>query len=165
MLTFFVGLIILLAGGTFYGRFCERIFAPDDRKTPAFDKLDGIDYVPIRGWRNAMINLLNISGTGPIIGPIQGILFGPIAFITIPIGNVIGGAMHDYFSGMICTRNGGMQMPEMIRRYTGESITKIYRIFVSIMLLLVGAVFVYTPGDIAATQIFGLSGQADDYRT
>ena len=47
---------------------------------------------------------------------IQGILFGPIAFITIPIGNVIGGAMHDYFSGMICLRDGGTQMPDMVRK-------------------------------------------------
>ena len=33
------------------------------------------------------------------------------------------------------------------------------------LLLLVGAVFVYTPGDIAATQVFGFSGQATDYTT
>ena len=70
----------------------------------------------MKGWRNSLINLLNIAGTGPILGPIQGILFGPIAFITIPIGNVIGGAMHDYFSGMICLRDGGTQMPHMIKQ-------------------------------------------------
>ena len=68
---------------------------------PAYYKEDGVDYVPMKGWKNALINLLNIAGTGPIFGPIQGILFGPIAFITIPIGNVIAGAMHDYFSGML----------------------------------------------------------------
>ena len=65
---------------------------------------NGIRPLPkwVMALLNGLINLLNIAGTGPIIGPIQGILFGPIAFITIPIGNVIGGAMHDYFSGMIC---------------------------------------------------------------
>ena len=62
-------------------RFCEKVFGPDDRKTPAYTKQDGVDYVPMKGWKNSLINLLNIAGTGPIIGPIQGILFGPIAFI------------------------------------------------------------------------------------
>ena len=56
-----------------------------------------MDYVPMKSWKKMPINLLNIAGTGSIFGPIQGILFGPIAFITIPIGNIIGGALlrHD----------------------------------------------------------------------
>lgn len=118
MATFIIGLVILIGGAALYGRFCEKVFGPDDRKTPAYTKEDGVDFVPMKGWKNSLINLLNIAGTGPIIGPIQGILFGPIAFLTIPIGNIIGGAMHDYFSGMICLRDGGTQMPEMIRRYS-----------------------------------------------
>ena len=116
MATFLIGLVILFVGAALYGKFCEKVFGPDDRETPAYSKQDGVDYVPMRCWKNSLINLLNIAGTGPILGPIQGILFGPIAFITIPIGNVIGGAMHDYFSGMICLRDGGTQMPTMIRR-------------------------------------------------
>lgn len=72
---------------------------------------DGVDYVPMKQWKNALIELLNIAGTGPVLGPIQGILFGPIAFITIPIGCVIAGATHDYFTGMISMRNKGAQMP------------------------------------------------------
>ena len=109
--------------------------------------------------------LLNIAGTGPIIGPIQGILFGPIAFITIPIGNVIGGAMHDYFSGMICLRDGGTQMPDMVRKYSNKGVFTVYQIFLSVLLLLVGAVFIYTPGDIAATQVFGFDGAATSVST
>ena len=99
MVTFIIGLVMLFGGAALYGKLCEKVFGPDDRKTPAYTKNDGVDYVPMKGWKNSLINLLNIAGTGPILGPIQGILFGPIAFITIPIGNVIGGAMHDYFSG------------------------------------------------------------------
>ena len=165
MATFILGLVILFVGAAVYGRFCEKVFGPDDRETPAYSKQDGVDYVPMRGWKNGLINLLNIAGTGPIIGPIQGILFGPIAFITIPIGNVIGGAMHDYFSGMICLRDGGSQMPDMIRKYSNKGIFGIYQVFLSLLLLLVGAVFIYTPGDIAATQVFGFSGKVDDPTT
>ncbi|MEA5152342.1 MAG: carbon starvation CstA family protein [Oscillospiraceae bacterium] len=165
MLTFIIGLAILAVGAFLYSKLCEKVFGPDDRKTPAFTKQDGVDYVPMKGWKNALINLLNIAGTGPILGPIQGILFGPIAFITIPIGNIIGGAFHDYFSGMICLRDGGTQMPDMVKKYTNKSVFWIYNVFVCVLLLLVGAVFIYTPGDIAATQVFGFSGKATDVST
>ena len=165
MVTFIIGLVILVVGAIVYGKFCEKVFGPDDRETPAYTKQDGVDYVPMKSWKNMLINLLNIAGTGPIFGPIQGILFGPIAFITIPIGNIIGGAMHDYFSGMICLRDGGTQMPEMIKKYSNKTIFWIYQIFVCLLLLLVGAVFIYTPGDIAATQVFGFSGAASDPTT
>ena len=165
MATFILGLVILFVGAAIYGKFCEKIFGPDDRETPAYSKQDGVDYVPMKGWKNGLINLLNIAGTGPIIGPIQGILFGPIAFITIPIGNVIGGAMHDYFSGMICLRDGGSQMPDMVRKYSNKGVFGVYQVFLSLLLLLVGAVFIYTPGDIAATQVFGFSGKVDDPTT
>ncbi|MCR5322595.1 MAG: carbon starvation protein A [Lachnospiraceae bacterium] len=165
MLTFTIGLVILLVGGGLYGALCQKVFGPDDRKTPAFTKRDDVDYVPMSKWKNSLINLLNIAGTGPILGPIQGILFGPIAFITIPIGCVIGGAMHDYFSGMISVREGGIQMPEMVRQNTNAAVHKLYTVFICIVLFLVGAVFIYTPGDIAATQVFGYGGTSREVST
>lgn len=165
MITFIIGLVILFVGGALYGKLCETVFGPDDRETPAYAKQDGVDYVPMKTWRNSLINLLNIAGTGPILGPIQGILFGPIAFLAIPIGNVIGGSMHDYFSGMICTRDGGTQMPDFVKNYTNKAVFWLYDVFICLLLLLVGAVFIYTPGDIATTQIFGWSGAPTDPTT
>ena len=69
MATFLIGLVILIAGAAVYGKFCEKVFGPDDRQTPAYTKQDGVDYVPIKSWKNMLINLLNIAGTGPIFGP------------------------------------------------------------------------------------------------
>ena len=165
MTTFLIGLVILIVGGVLYGKVCEKVMKPDDRKTPAYTKEDGVDYVPMKTWKNSLINLLNIAGTGPILGPIQGILFGPIAFILIPVGCVLGGAMHDYFSGMLALRNGGAQMPALVKKYTNKGMYNVYNVFVCLLMLLVGAVFIYTPGDIAATQLFGLSGAATDVWT
>lgn len=153
MVTFILGLIILIGGGAAYGWLCQRIFKPDNRKTPAIALNDGVDFVPMKKWKNSLIQLLNIAGTGPILGPIQGILFGPIAFITIPIGCVIGGAFHDYMSGMISLRNNGDQMPNLIQKYLGKNIYIVYNIFICLLMLLVGAVFIYTPGDLFITQI------------
>ncbi len=153
MTTFIIGLVILVVGGALYGKVCEKAFRPDERKTPAVRLNDGMDYVPMKKWKNALIELLNIAGTGPILGPIQGILFGPIAFITIPIGCVIGGALHDYMSGMISVRNDGAQMPLLIRKYLGKYAYPLYNVFVCLTMLLVGTVFIYTPGDLFITQI------------
>lgn len=156
MITFIIGLALLVLGGAAYGKFCEKIFKPDDRQTPAVRLNDGVDFVPMKKWKNSLIQLLNIAGTGPILGPIQGILFGPIAFITIPIGCVIGGAFHDYMSGMISIRNDGGQMPTLIRKYLGKYTYVIYNVFVCLLMLLVGAVFIYTPGDLFITQILNV---------
>lgn len=153
MVTFVIGLLLLIVGGAAYGKLCECVFKPDDRKTPAVRLNDGVDYVPMKKWKNSLIQLLNIAGTGPILGPIQGILFGPIAFITIPVGCVLGGAFHDYMSGMISVRNDGAQMPSLIKKYLGRHTYVIYNIFICLLMLLVGAVFIYTPGDLFVTQI------------
>lgn len=153
MITFIIGLLVLIIGGMAYGRLCEHIFKPDNRETPAVRLNDGVDYVPMKKWKNSLIQLLNIAGTGPILGPIQGILFGPIAFLTIPIGCFIGGAFHDYMSGMISIRNNGAQMPSLIKQYLGKYTYVIYNVFVCLLMLLVGAVFIYTPGDLFVTQI------------
>lgn len=153
MITFFIGLAILIVGGFCYSKINEKIFRPSVQPTPAIAKNDGLDYVPMGKWRNSLVHLLNIAGTGPVLGPIQGILFGPIAFLTIPIGCVLGGALHDYWCGMISIRNGGIQMPEMVKKFLGTIVSKFYLVFMILLMLLVGVVFIYTPGDIFVGQV------------
>ena len=162
MITFWVGIVILLGGGFLYSRYCEHVFRPDNRQTPAYRLRDGVDYVPMGKGKTALIELLNIAGTGPILGPIQGILFGPVAFLLIPIGNVLGGAMHDYFSGMISLRNDGAQMPVLIKNYLGKPVFAVYNLFLALLLILVAAVFVYTPGDLFVSHILRQAPSADN---
>lgn len=162
MITFIIGLIILFVGGTAYGKFVEHVFQPDDRPTPAVSINDGVDYVPMKKRKNALIELLNIAGTGPILGPIQGILFGPIAFILIPIGCVLGGAMHDYFCGMISIRSKGLQMPALIKEHLGGKVYKVYNVFIIFLMILVGAVFIYTPGDLIVVNLLKQKSVVDN---
>ena len=70
----------MLGGGFFYSKYVESQLAPDDRETPAVRKADGVDYVVMSQKKNWLINLLNIAGMGPIIGPIQGILLDLLLF-------------------------------------------------------------------------------------
>ena len=165
MQTFAIGLLILAVGGIIYGKVCEKIMKPDDRRTPAITKPDGVDYVPLKKWRNSMLNLINIAGTGPVLGPIQGILFGPIAFILIPLGCIFAGAVHDYYSGMLSMRNGGIQMPTLVKKYAGKGMYGLYIMFSILLTPLVTAVFIYTPGDMMATQVLGLPGTSQNVST
>ena len=45
MITFTLCLLALIVGYFTYGRLMERVFGPDDRKTPALTKADGVDYI------------------------------------------------------------------------------------------------------------------------
>ena len=153
MVLFLIGIAILIVGGYLYGNYVDKVFGPDDRPTPANTKADGVDYVVMRSWKNELVELLNIAGTGPVLGPIQGILFGPIAFLTIPIGCVLAGSVHDYFIGMISMRNGGAQIPNLINKYLGPGVKKFYNVVITLLLLLTGVVFVYTPGDLIVGDI------------
>lgn len=63
MITFLISLAALVLGYLVYGRFVERIFAPDDRVTPAVAQADGLDYVAMPYWKVFMIQFLNIAGT------------------------------------------------------------------------------------------------------
>ena len=156
MVTFIIGLVILIGGAAVYGSFCERVMKPNSAaKTPAINQRDGLDFVPMNKWRNALIELLNIAGTGPVFGPIQGILFGPIAFLTIPIGCVLGGAVHDYMVAMISMRNKGEQTPALMRRFFGDKVYGFYNVFVCLLLVLLGTVFIYTPGDLFVSKFMG----------
>lgn len=156
MHTFVLGIFILIFGGFVYSKYVEKQIEPTDAKTPANLNNDGVDFVPMSKIRNSLVHFLNIAGMGPIIGAIQGILFGPVAFILIPLGCVFAGGVHDYLAGMLSIRNGGAQITGLIEKYLGKSVFHFFIIVVSIMLLLLTTVFVYTSGDLFVERFFGV---------
>ena len=145
MISFTLSLLALIVGYLVYGKFVERVFGPDDRPTPAVSKADGIDYVVLPGWKIFMIQFLNIAGTGPIFGAIMGAWYGPVAYLWIVLGCIFAGAMHDYMSGMLSLRNGGVGLPELVGKYLGKRTKKVNLVFTVLLLMMVGVVFVYSP--------------------
>ncbi len=145
MITFIISLFALVIGYLLYGKFIERVFGPDDRPTPAIAKADGVDFMVLPGWKIFMIQFLNIAGTGPIFGAIMGAQFGPAAYLWIVFGCIFAGAVHDYLSGMLSVRHGGVGLPELIGFYLGNRTKKIMLLFTVLLLVMVGAVFVYSP--------------------
>ena len=95
MITFTLCLLALIVGYFTYGRLMERVFGPDDRKTPALTKADGVDYIPLPTWKIFMIQFLNIAGLGPIFGAIMGAKFGSSSYLWIVLGSIFAGAVHD----------------------------------------------------------------------
>ena len=148
MISFILALLALVAGYFFYGRFVERVFGADDRPTPAVSKADGVDFMVLPSWKIFMIQFLNIAGTGPIFGAIMGAKFGPAAYLWIVFGCIFAGAVHDYLSGMLSVRHGGANLPDLIGTYLGKTTKTVMLIFSVLMLMMVGAVFVFSPAKI-----------------
>lgn len=92
-----------------------------------------------------MIQFLNIAGTGPIFGAIMGAKFGPSSYLWIVLGSIFAGAVYDYMSGMLSMRNGGVGYPELVGKYLGKRMRGVALVFTLFFIILVGAVFVYSP--------------------
>lgn len=145
MITLICALLLLSVGYVVYGRLVERIFRPDERPTPAMAHPDGVDYIPMKTWRVFLIQLLNIAGTGPIFGALLGAVFGPVVFLWIVFGSILGGAVHDYMSGMISLRMDGASISEIVGAYLGGAAKQVMRVFSVVLLVLLGAVFTTSP--------------------
>ena len=150
MISLVLALAVLLAGFAVYGRVTEKIFGPDGRQTPAIAINDGVDCVPMKPWKAFLVQLLNIAGTGPIFGALMGACFGPVVFLWIVLGSILGGAVHDYFSGMISCRNGGESIAELSGIYLGSKVRWVMRVFSIVLLILTGTVFVNSPAALIA---------------
>ncbi len=158
MFSFLFSIVALILGYIFYGRYVARVVHADpSRLTPATLHADGVDFIKLPTWKVFMIQFLNIAGTGPIFGAIMGAKFGPSCFLWIVFGCIFAGAVHDYISGMIVLRKDGFSYNEMIGYIFGKKARLIVTVLISLMLLLVGAVFVYSPAIIMSGMISSTS--------
>lgn len=150
MISFFACIGLLIVGYFTYGKFVEKVFKPDDRTTPAYALEDGADYVPMKTWRIFLIQLLNIAGLGPIFGALAGAQWGPAVFLWITLGTLLGGGVHDYFSGMISLRHDGGSISEIVGIYLGKGMKQVMRVVSVVLLVLVAVNFTTGPANLLA---------------
>lgn len=151
MYSFLGGIVLLVLGYFFYGKFVAKVLKIDPtRLVPAYKKQDGMDFVPMPTWRVFMIQFLNIAGLGPIFGAIMGAKFGMSSFIWIVFGTIFAGAVHDFVAGVLSMRHDGESLPELIGRYLGWNTKQFMRGFTVLLMVLVGAVFVSGPAGLLA---------------
>ena len=150
MISLLISFAVLIAGYCVYGKLVDGVFKPDERETPASRINDGVDYIPLKTWKAFLIQLLNIAGTGPIFGALMGACFGPVVFLWIILGSILGGGVHDYMVGMISERNDGKSIAELSGIYLGKGALWLMRIFSVLLLLLTGTVFISSPASLIA---------------
>ncbi|MBV7317195.1 carbon starvation protein A [Shewanella sp. NIFS-20-20] len=146
MLIFFSCLALLVLAYKFYSPFVERQAGMDfNAKTPQTRFNDGVDYVEVHPIKAFLIQFLNVAGVGPIFGPILGALYGPVALVWIVIGNILGGAVHDYFSGVLSIKEDGKSLPEIAGHYFNVFFKGLMLVFTAMLLFFVGVVFIMSP--------------------
>ena len=150
MITFFACLVLLLVGFFTYGKLVEKVFRIDDRPTPAVAHPDGVDFVPMKTWRIFLIQLLNIAGLGPIYGALAGACWGPVVYLWIVFGTILGGGVHDFLSGMMSERHDGASISEIVGMYLGKVMKFVMRIFSVVLLVMVGVNFSVGPAGLLA---------------
>ncbi len=146
MLIFFICLVLLALAYKFYSPFVEKQACIDSNVEPPSKRFeDGVDYVPVSPIKAFLIQFLNIAGVGPIFGPILGALYGPVALVWIVIGNIIGGSVHDYYSGVLSLKEDGKSLPEIAGHYFNIYFKGIMLLFTAMLLFFVGVVFIMSP--------------------
>ncbi|MEO0262405.1 MAG: carbon starvation protein A [candidate division WOR-3 bacterium] len=145
VILFILLLAIFIAGYFFYGNFLSKILGIDEnRKTPAFLKFDGVDYVPAK---NPLVlfghHFSSIAGAGPIIGPIFAYIFwgwlGVLLWILF--GSILLGGVHDFVSMFISVREEGKSIGDIAEKYISKRAGIVFLIFLWFALILVIAVF------------------------
>ncbi len=127
-----------------YGRFLARkIFKlRPEAVVPSAEFQDGIDYVPTRRGIIFGHHFTSIAGTGPIVGPAIGVIWGWLpALIWVTVGCIFMGAVHDLGSLVVSMRNEGKSISEAAAKYINARVRFIFFAVVFLALLIVIAVF------------------------
>ncbi|MBP5299207.1 MAG: carbon starvation protein A, partial [Lachnospiraceae bacterium] len=137
-------IILLALGYKFYGSWLEKQWGIDpDKKTPAVEMEDGVDYVAAKPAVLMGHHFSSIAGAGPINGPIQASVFGWVpVFLWCVIGGIFFGGLQDFGSLFASVRNEGKSVGEIIMQSMGKRAKKLFIIFALLVLILVIASFV-----------------------
>lgn len=143
-------LLILICGGGYlvayhtYGRFLARkIFKLNSgASVPSKMLEDGVDYVPAKRGIIFGHHYTSIAGTGPIVGPAIGIIWGWLpAILWVGFGCILMGAVHDFGALVVSMRNDGRSLSEIAARYINTRVRFIFFAIVFLSLLIVIAIF------------------------
>ena len=144
LLIILAAIVLLLIGYVCYGGWLAKQWGIDPkRKTPAFEKEDGVDYVPAKPAVLMGHHFSSIAGAGPINGPIQAAVFGWVpVFLWCVIGGIFFGGLQDFGSLFASIRHDGKTVGEIIKDSMGSKSKKLFIIFALLVLILVIASFV-----------------------
>ncbi|GAG11483.1 unnamed protein product, partial [marine sediment metagenome] len=143
-------LLMVVCGGGYlvayhtYGKFlAKKIFKLNrDTAVPSRELADGVDYVPTRKAIIFGHHYTSIAGTGPIVGPAIGIIWGWLpAVLWVLLGCIFMGAVHDLGALVVSIRNQGKSISEAAAKYINIRVRFIFFAIVFLSLLIVIAIF------------------------
>lgn len=132
-----------------YGKFLSRkIFEiTTGRKTPAVEKNDGVDYVPTKKGILFGHHFTSVAGTGPIVGPAIGVIWGWLpAVIWVVFGSIFMGAVHDFGSLVVSARKEGKSIGELTEEIVSPTSRTLFLLIIFFCVLIVIAVFAMIMG-------------------
>jgi carbon starvation protein len=146
-----IGLILFaflmyLLGYFMYSRYLSsKVFTLEkDRKTPAREFEDGVDYVPTNKWILLGHHFTSITGAGPIVGPAIAVIWGWLpALLWVVLGAVFVGAVHDFGALFTSIRHKGRSIGTILGEYAGERARVLFLLLILALAILVNAVFAY----------------------
>lgn len=127
-----------------YGKYISsKIFSLNPRaKTPAHTMNDGTDYVPTDKGIVFGHHFTSIAGTGPIVGPAIGVIWGWLpAVIWVFFGSIFMGAVHDVAALVISMRNEGKSIADITGLVINNRARTLFFIIVLLALWIVIAIF------------------------
>jgi carbon starvation protein len=136
MVLAFVGYIVAYK---LYGKFIgNKIFQLSEKNvTPANEFKDGIDYVPTKKGIIFGHHFTSIAGTGPIVGPAIGVIWGWLpALIWVFVGSIVMGAVQDFAALVMSLRSQGKSISEVASQYISKKIRFAFFLIVFIELWL-----------------------------
>ncbi len=142
-------LMILMAGlyilayhtyGKFLGRKIFRLSS--ERECPSKTLQDDVDFVPTNKFILFGHHFTSIAGTGPIVGPAIGVIWGWLpALIWVLVGSIIMGGVHDFGALVVSLRNCGRSIGDVASKYIGRRVQLMFMLIIMLLLWILIAVF------------------------
>jgi carbon starvation protein len=136
--------LILTVAYFTYGRLLARLFQLNpQRKTPAYELQDGLDYEPLRPAALLPQHFSAIAAAGPIVGPIvAGMTFGWLpALIWILVGSILIGGVHDFSALVASIRHRARSIAEVVREHMSPQAYLLFLSFIWIALVYIIVAF------------------------
>jgi carbon starvation protein len=118
-----------------------------NQKTPAQLLNDAVDFVPTPKTILFGHHFTTIAGTGPIVGPAIGVIWGwGPAFLWVLLGPIFAGAVHDMMSLVISARNNGKTIGELTNGLISPRVGLFFQILIQMLLWIFIAVLAIVIG-------------------
>ncbi len=143
----FVSLVTIagfLAAYLIYGRYLRtHILSLDpQRRTPAYELEDGVDYVPTNRWVLFGHHFASIAGLGPIVGPALAVIWGWLpAMLWVFFGTILIGAVHDFAALVVSLRHQGRSIGDLTDQIIGKRARLLFLVIIFFLLALAMGVF------------------------